>query len=177
MLPKRALRLVVVTAVVLFLLLALRFFSLTSLSSRSAERPIFVPNSFNWKDAPEFFPPASIRPLPNSAPRPLPKVQAHPSFFSQPHEPDPRRDEVLRVFKRSYYAYRKYAWLRDELAPVSGRAKDTFGGWAATLVDTLDTLWIMGLEEEFSEAAIAVTSIDFSWTSSKSANLLSLIHI
>jgi mannosyl-oligosaccharide alpha-1,2-mannosidase len=52
--------------------------------------------------------------------------------------------------------------MRDELAPISGGAKDTFGGWGATLVDSLDTLWIMGLNKEFEEAVSAAVTIDFS---------------
>ena len=45
------------------------------------------------------------------------------------------------------------------------------GGWAATLVDALDTLWIMGFKEEFAEAAKAAASIDWSKTSAGAANI------
>jgi mannosyl-oligosaccharide alpha-1,2-mannosidase len=51
--------------------------------------------------------------------------------------------------------------MKDELAPVSGGSKNTFGGWGATLVDSLDTLWIMGMKEEFLEAVDAAVTIDF----------------
>ena len=33
-----------------------------------------------------------------------------------------------------------------------GAGKQSFGGLGATLVDTLDTLWLMGLKEEFQKA-------------------------
>ncbi|QDS73448.1 hypothetical protein FKW77_008799 [Venturia effusa] len=46
--------------------------------------------------------------------------------------------------------------------PLSGRPHDPFGGWAATLVDSLDTLWIMGLHDEFRAAVKAIEVIDFS---------------
>jgi len=46
--------------------------------------------------------------------------------------------------------------------PLTGGHKDTFVGWAATLVDGLDTLLIMGLQEEFDNALVALESIDFS---------------
>ncbi|KUJ24161.1 putative mannosyl-oligosaccharide alpha-1,2-mannosidase [Mollisia scopiformis] len=46
--------------------------------------------------------------------------------------------------------------------PLSGGQKDPFAGWAATLVDGLDTLYIMGLQEEFDNALKALDSIDFS---------------
>lgn len=32
------------------------------------------------------------------------------------------------------------------------RGKDSFGGVGATIVDSLDTLWLMGLEDEFRAA-------------------------
>lgn len=59
-----------------------------------------------------------------------------------------------------------------ELQPISAAGKDTFGGWAATLVDSLDTLWIMGLKEEFYEAAEAAVSIDWAVTPDTSCNML-----
>jgi mannosyl-oligosaccharide alpha-1,2-mannosidase len=46
--------------------------------------------------------------------------------------------------------------------PVSGGQKDPFVGWAATLVDSLDTLYIMGMKDEFAEALTALEQIDFS---------------
>ena len=61
--------------------------------------------------------------------------------------------------------------MRDELSPVSGRGRDTFGGWAASLVDTLDTLWIMGMKEDFYEAARAAITIDFSKSTDEIANI------
>ncbi|KKY16986.1 putative glycosyl hydrolase family 47 protein [Phaeomoniella chlamydospora] len=51
--------------------------------------------------------------------------------------------------------------MEDELAPVSGGTRKTFGGWAATLVDTLDTLHIMGLQEDFDIAVSEIESLDF----------------
>jgi mannosyl-oligosaccharide alpha-1,2-mannosidase len=51
--------------------------------------------------------------------------------------------------------------MKDELTPISGSSRNHFGGWAATLVDSLDTLWIMDLKNEFEEAAESVRDIDF----------------
>ncbi|KAI6781860.1 mannosyl-oligosaccharide alpha-1 [Emericellopsis cladophorae] len=102
--------------------------------------------------------------LPVGHPKSAPQIQAPRSSFRHPSTTDPRRQEVLRVFKRSYAAYSQHAWMRDELTPVTGAGKDTFGGWAATLVDTLDTLWIMGLKTEFYEATNAIVGMDFSTT-------------
>lgn len=51
--------------------------------------------------------------------------------------------------KHSWDSYVKYAMGLDELMPISQRGKNTFGGLGATVVDSLDTLWIMGLKEEY----------------------------
>lgn len=55
--------------------------------------------------------------------------------------------------------------------PLSGLGKDTFGGWAATLVDSLDTLWIMGLEEDFNEAVEAVATLNWANTTDTACNM------
>uniref|UniRef100_A0A0A8Y691 Mannosyl-oligosaccharide 1,2-alpha-mannosidase, putative n=1 Tax=Arundo donax TaxID=35708 RepID=A0A0A8Y691_ARUDO len=40
----------------------------------------------------------------------------------------------------------------DELQPQSKNGVNSFGGLGATLVDSLDTLYIMGLKDEFQKA-------------------------
>lgn len=73
-----------------------------------------------------------------------------------------RQDQVRDAFKHAWRGYEEHAWLHDEVMPLSGGHKDTFVGWAATLVDALDTLYIMGLEDEFKEALKALKQVDFS---------------
>ncbi|KAK0625455.1 glycoside hydrolase [Bombardia bombarda] len=82
-----------------------------------------------------------------------------------------RRQAVRDLFKKNWASYRKHAWMKDALQPISGEYKDQFSGWAATLVDALDTLWIMGLRAEFDEAVTAVAGIDFGKSSSFSVNM------
>lgn len=52
--------------------------------------------------------------------------------------------------------YKKYAWGKSELKPISKRPHtgSIFGSYdiGATIVDSLDTLYIMGMREEFKEA-------------------------
>jgi mannosyl-oligosaccharide alpha-1,2-mannosidase len=48
--------------------------------------------------------------------------------------------------------YRQRAWGHDELKPQTGVGDDNWGGYGVTLVDALDTLWIMGMRDEFQEA-------------------------
>jgi len=73
-----------------------------------------------------------------------------------------RRGRVEDAFKHAWKGYKEHAWLHDEVMPVSGGQKDPFVGWAATLVDSLDSLYIMGLKDEFAEALSALEHINFS---------------
>ncbi|PHH66057.1 hypothetical protein CDD81_582 [Ophiocordyceps australis] len=173
--PRRISRIVAITSIIfgLGLVLHLTYSSSLSLESRPAKRPLakFMPASVDWSQVFTFHPPSSIKPLPTGTPRPMPPVQAPADAFADAPNAEERRAAVRDAFKRSYDAYREHAWLRDELMPVSGRARDPFGGWAATLVDSLDSLWIMGFEDEFAEAAAAVVSIDWQDTSAGAANI------
>ena len=51
----------------------------------------------------------------------------------------------------SWNVYERFAMGEDELAPLTlkGKSSVSFGGLAATLIDSLDTLWMMGMKEEF----------------------------
>ena len=62
-----------------------------------------------------------------------------------------RRQAVVKAFKHAWTGYRKYAWGKDELKPVS-RTSYEWLGLGTTLIDSLDTMWLMGLVEEFAEA-------------------------
>ena len=53
---------------------------------------------------------------------------------------------VVEAFKHSWSAYRKYAWGHDELLPITKSYTEWFGV-GLTLVDALDTMYIMGLEQ------------------------------
>ncbi|KAJ8118610.1 hypothetical protein OPT61_g439 [Boeremia exigua] len=81
-----------------------------------------------------------------------------------------RRLEVKRVFQKSWDSYKAKAWMKDALKPISGHYVDQFSGWAATLVDSLDTLWMMGMREEFYEAVEAVATIDFGESTAGTVN-------
>lgn len=127
----------------------------------------------HFSKLPEQYPVTSFIPLPTGKPVAIPKIQA-PKPKEDAAEKAERLERQARVkdsFKHSWNGYKKHAWLRDEVVPVSGGYRDTFGGWAATLVDALDTLWIMGLYDEFELAVNALDEIDFSTTESKDINV------
>lgn len=128
-----------------------------------------APTIIHWEKQAEHFPvpKESIIALPTGAPKIIPKIQ-HDFEDETPTAKinrEKRQDMVRKEFKRAWDGYRTNAWLHDELSPVSGKFRDPFCGWAATLVDTLDTLWIMGLHDDFEDAAKAVDLIDFTTSS------------
>ncbi|OHW94739.1 glycosyl hydrolase family 47 protein [Colletotrichum incanum] len=125
-------------------------------------------SQIHWHKVSEHFPVPTdeIIPLPTGKPKDIPKIQY--AFKPETESVKEKREKRLALVKaemeRSWGGYRKFAWMHDELSPVSGRFRDPFCGWAATLVDGLDTLWIMGMKEEFDAAAKAVKEIDFTFS-------------
>lgn len=63
-----------------------------------------------------------------------------------------KQKAIVDAFKHAWSAYKKYAWGEDDLLPLSKSHSSTDFGMAMTLIDSLDTLWLMGLQEEFDEA-------------------------
>jgi mannosyl-oligosaccharide alpha-1,2-mannosidase len=124
-----------------------------------------TPTTVHWVKQTEHFPvpTESIIRLPTGKPVSIPKIQH--GFSDESNiakvKREGRQQKVKDEFKRAWNGYKKKAWMHDEIKPVSGEFKDPFNGWAATLVDALDTIYIMGLETEFEEAVQAVGKIDF----------------
>ncbi|KAG7009038.1 cell surface mannoprotein [Physcia stellaris] len=119
----------------------------------------------HWKKQKEHFPlpTESIIQLPTGRPKTIPKIQYDFPDESAKEKVDREKklDIIKKTFMFSWSGYKKNAWMHDELSPVSGQYRDPFCGWAATLVDSLDTLWMMGLKSEFEDATKAVANIDF----------------
>ncbi|PGH15122.1 hypothetical protein AJ79_02648 [Helicocarpus griseus UAMH5409] len=132
-----------------------------------------------WEKQPERFPvaPEDLIDLPEGTPKKLPKVQ-----FDFPEESRAAKTERLEKlaaikesFNHSWVSYKAEAWGHDELRPVYGGYRDPFSGWGASLVDGLDTLWMMGMEEEFEEAIEAVKKIDFATSQRKDIPLFETV--
>lgn len=164
--------------------------------------------AFHWGCYEHKHPVSTLRELPSAIRlAEIPKIQASPRHESPAaREIRLRRLEAVKSnFTHAWSGYKKYAWLRDGVAPLSGGSNDRFGGWAAILVDSLggyisshiqdlsgihnaligfalsrvamdtddfpDTLWIMGLYDEFEEAVKALDSIDFTTCSMNELNV------
>ncbi|KAM4580458.1 mannosyl-oligosaccharide 1,2-alpha-mannosidase IA isoform 2-T2 [Odontesthes bonariensis] len=66
-----------------------------------------------------------------------------------------RRDKVKEMMKFAWDNYKLYAWGKNELRPLTkdGHIGNMFGGLrGASIIDSLDTLYIMGLIEEYNDA-------------------------
>ena len=126
-----------------------------------------------WRTITVHNPVETVSALPSAAPTAYPQVQAtFPTLSGEESATRAQRQQAVRkVFQRCWASYHEHAWMSDELEPVSGGARNPFGGWAATLVDSLDTLWIMDLRPEFDEAVAAVDAIDFTKTDLKEVNV------
>lgn len=56
-----------------------------------------------------------------------------------------RQTAVVNAFKHAWKGYKEFAWGHDHLRPISGGYQDWFG-LGLTIVDSLDTMYIMGLK-------------------------------
>ncbi|XP_061090156.1 mannosyl-oligosaccharide 1,2-alpha-mannosidase IB-like [Conger conger] len=104
------------------------------------------------------------RPLP---PVPMPKVVG--VNEGDPGDPSVRekRDKIREMMKHAWGSYREYGWGHNELKPLAkkGHSTNIFGNsqMGATIVDALDTLYIMGLQEEFKDGEEWIQqNLDFS---------------
>ncbi|KAI9845437.1 MAG: hypothetical protein M1837_004915 [Sclerophora amabilis] len=135
-----------------------------------SEVPSFPDNlpAIHWSQLREHFPipSESIVSLPTANPKTISNIQ----FKFKEEDPaakaarEKKLGAIKETFKHSWAGYKDKAWTHDELKPMSGGFRDPFNGWGATLVDSIDTLWIMGLRKEYEEAVDAVKDIDFTTT-------------
>ncbi|CZT43173.1 related to class I alpha-mannosidase [Rhynchosporium secalis] len=121
----------------------------------------------------EKYPPKSVIPLPRKRANAIPKIQHDPVPETAQEKAirESRLNEVRDAFLHSWKGYKDQAWARDELRPISGGYKSPFCGWAATMVDSLDTLWIMGLKTEFELALGELRNVDFTHKEGCNINL------
>ncbi|XP_075655445.1 alpha-mannosidase I MNS4 [Castanea sativa] len=69
-----------------------------------------------------------------------------------PEEAKELRDEVRGMFYHAFNGYMEHAFPLDELRPLSCGGEDTLGGYALTLIDSLDMLALLGDWEHFASS-------------------------
>ncbi|XP_034192089.2 alpha-Mannosidase class I b [Osmia lignaria lignaria] len=96
-----------------------------------------------------------------------PQPKPNPLRFNGPQ--NSRQRAVVAAFKHSWNGYKEYAWGHDNVKPISRKYHEWFG-LGLTIVDSLDTLYIMGLNNEFLEARTWVDK-NLVFTSNRDVNL------
>ncbi|KAI7899530.1 glycosyl hydrolase family 47-domain-containing protein [Cokeromyces recurvatus] len=93
----------------------------------------------------------------------LPKLQY--DFGPEPIEftefREKRREAIKKSFIHGWKGYKTYALGHDELRPLSNKPKNPFGGWGATMIDSLSTMLIMELTDEFLSVIPRLHKINF----------------
>ncbi|KAI0630700.1 seven-hairpin glycosidase [Trametes polyzona] len=90
-----------------------------------------------------------------------PLTISYPIPLSSPHLWDTRAEQVKQAFKHAYGGYLKYAAGFDELRPLTNRGVNNFNGWNVSIYDSLDTMLLMELWDEFADALPVVQHGDF----------------
>jgi mannosyl-oligosaccharide alpha-1,2-mannosidase len=136
------------------------------------EKPHWVPQKEHFP-----VPSKSVIQLPTGKPKRIPAIQY--PFATETGTTKKNNEQKLgairEAFKHAWSGYRDHAMPHDELAPVTLKFRDPFNGWGATLVDTLDTLWIMDLKDEFELAISEVGKIDFTTSTRKDIPLFETV--
>ena len=166
-------RFVPVVLLLIFTLLLLRSWSPRHWGKSGGHDKGPDPN-FLWRRIPDNYPIQVDRPLPRRPLFNLARTQAR--FAKETKEQKVVRKErqkaIRDTFKKSWDTYKRYAWLSDEVTPVTGQAKNTYGGWAASLIDTLDTLLILDFKSEFKSAVDAIDRhVSFEYTEAEEINV------
>ncbi|KAF7303417.1 alpha-1,2-Mannosidase [Mycena indigotica] len=94
--------------------------------------------------------------------RPTVKAKESPSWFSSPDKEwvvdlgadAEKREAVVKAFKYAWRAYERDAMGSDEYHPLARKGSNltSAGGIGYMVVDALDTMMIMGLDEEYARA-------------------------
>ncbi|OCH84615.1 seven-hairpin glycosidase [Obba rivulosa] len=102
--------------------------------------------------------PDSYSPAPHWAP--APPIQDESSAL--PDVWEDRAEQVKRAFLHAYRGWETHAAPHDELLPLTNRSSDKFNGWGVTMYDSLDTMILMGLHDEFERALPMIEQANFS---------------
>ncbi|RSH93732.1 hypothetical protein EHS25_006380 [Saitozyma podzolica] len=78
-----------------------------------------------------------------------------------------RREAVRRGFAHAWQAYKDHAWGHDEVKPVSRQPSDPFNNWGASIIDTLDTILLMGFNDEYNLCRPHINQLNFHWVNGR----------
>jgi len=96
--------------------------------------------------------------VPKPPPKPKPDIRSeNPPASGEGQADVEKREAVKEAFMHAWNGYTEKAWGTDELHPVDGGSGDWLG-LGLTILDSLDTLWIMDLKDDFTRARNWVAS-------------------
>lgn len=151
------------------------FVHLFEKSFRQSQIPLdIVRSGFDWSTLHPHHPVASIQPLPTQPPHKLRRVQFVPG---KPHNYD-IGVEQSRCKAVKVAAEKAWKTYKDRDAAVNAQAllnsgwEDPFSPWGERLINSLDTLWIMGMKKDFNDAVRIIGRLDWSVTHRKSCAVL-----
>ena len=127
--------------------------------------PMYNASAFDtteWRRISQKHPVSKFKQLPTNFSKSIPRIQFSfkPRGSAEADYLNRRRAVVKATFQRCWKSYTEKAWKQDQLSPISGNSANPYGGLGASLIDNLDTLWIMGMYDEFNEAVEAAMEID-----------------
>ena len=162
-----------------WLLIAVGLLTLVHLFDRSFSTTEISPvleatkSSFDWSTLPAYHPIASLQTLPTAVPKKLKRVQ---HLVENPHHyeasVEQARCKTIRLAAEKAW---KSLRVQDRFAkgqiPMRTAWQDPFAPSTVALIESLDTLWIMGLKREFSEGVQLVGQLDWNATIRKSCEV------
>ncbi|KAH7156670.1 glycoside hydrolase [Dactylonectria macrodidyma] len=170
----------VLLGVIIAVILLVGYFTNVShpLFSHDSSPIEFVASSYSWANHTRKHPVAGkdMAKLPTGKPAKLPSIQHQ--YFTPPKtdegvkDLEEKRKDIKHAFAQSWAAYEKHAWGHDELKPLSLGSHDSLSGWGASIIDALDTLWLMDMKSEFRRAARHVARINWSNSTTEACNLV-----
>ncbi len=89
------------------------------------------------------------------------RTNAAPKQNKDDAETRARRAAVRDAFRHAWRGYEVHAFGHDEVRPTTNATNDSWGGFGVTLFDSLDTMIIMGLEDEYQRALRHVYRVSF----------------
>ena len=75
-----------------------------------------------------------------------------------------RAEAIKEAFRHGWNGYKKYAYGFDELRPLTAKGNNNRYGWGLTIVDSIDTAIIMGLDDIVADMLDFIGNIDFTKT-------------
>lgn len=153
------------------------FLHLFDRSFRTADvSPIYevTKSSFDWSTLPPFHPVESLQPLPTSVTKKLKRIQ---HVIEKPHHYDVSLEQarcktIRAAAEKAWKSYKVQERLSHGQTPMrSAGWQDPFAPATMALIESLDTLWIMGLKREFSEGVHLVGQLDWNATTRKSCEV------